>query len=255
MRWLEPLLALQARWSALPASGRLLAEFLQSREGTHLFLYPFAGRQAHLGIASLVAWRASRASAATFSMAVNDYGLELLSPQAIDWPALLSDGDAAAALFAGDNLLPDLLAGLNAAELAQRRFREIARIAGLVFQGFPGEGRSARQLQASSGLFFQVFRQHDPGNLLLTQAEEEVLRQELEVDRLGEALARMRASRLTLQRLERPSPFAFPLLIERLREKLSTEKLRDRIERMLQDAERAADGAPVRKPRPARVPR
>ena len=111
------------------------------------------------------------------------------------------------------------------------------------------------RLQASSGLFFQVFRQHDPGNLLLTQAEEEVLRQELEVDRLGEALARMRASRLTLQRLERPSPFAFPLLIERLREKLSTEKLRDRIERMLQDAERAADGPPARQPRPARVPR
>jgi ATP-dependent Lhr-like helicase len=275
MRWLEPLLALQARCSALPASGRLLAEFLRSREGTHLFLYPFAGRQAHLGLASLIAWRASRSSAATFSMAVNDYGLELLSPQAIDWPRLLqADGSAAeldvgavaggcavagggvaaSGLFSGENLLRDLLAGLNAAELAQRRFREIARIAGLVFQGYPGAGRSARQLQASSSLFFQVFRQHDPDNLLLTQAEEEVLRQELEVDRLDDALARMRASRLTIQPLARPSPFAFPLLIERLREKLSTEKLRDRIERMLKDAERAADAAPAQKagPRPAR---
>jgi len=262
MRRLEPLLDVQSRWSALPASGRLLAECLRSREGTHLFLYPFAGRQAHLGIASLIAWRASRSCAATFSMAVNDYGLELLSPQEIDWARLLrtddasfrgdGDGDGAAGLFSGDNLLPDLLAGLNAAELAQRRFREIARVAGLVFQGYPGAGKSARQLQASSGLFYQVFRQHDPGNLLLTQAEEEVLRQELDVDRLAEALARMRASRLTMQPLARPSPFAFPLLVERLREKLSTEKLKDRIERMVRDAERAADAAADGRERPAR---
>jgi len=243
---LKPLLDLQARWSALPASGRLLAESLRSREGTHLFLYPFAGRHAHLGIASLLAWRASRSGAATFSMAVNDYGLELLSPQAIDWPGLLAtgrDGVGAEGLFSGGNLLQDLMAGLNAAELAQRRFREIARVSGLVFQGYPGAAKSVRQLQASAGLFYQVFRQHDPDNLLLTQAEEEVLRQELDVERLGDALARMRSSELTMQALARPSPFAFPLLIERLREKLSTEKLRDRIERMLKDLERAADSS------------
>ncbi len=245
MQRLRPLIELQARWSALPATGRLLAETLRSREGHHLFLYPFAGRQVHLGVASLLAWRAARATVATFSMAVNDYGLELLSPQPIDWQRLLLDGE----VLSGDRLLPDLLAGLNAAELAQRRFREIARVSGLIFQGFPGAGKSTRQLQASSGLFYQVFRQHDPGNLLLTQAEEEVLRQELEVDRLAEALQRMRASRLLMQPLERPSPFAFPLLIERLREKLSTEKLRDRIERMLQDLERAAD-LPVATPAP-----
>ncbi|HZH08490.1 MAG TPA: ligase-associated DNA damage response DEXH box helicase, partial [Lautropia sp.] len=246
---LRPLLELQARWSALPASGSLLAETLQSREGTHLFLYPFAGRHAHLGIASLIAWRASRRGAATFSMAVNDYGLELLSTQAIDWQALLESdsggGAASGALFSSSDLLQHLVASLNAAELAQRRFREIARVSGLVFQGFPGAAKSARQLQASSGLFYQVFRQHDPGNLLLTQAEEEVLRQELDVDRLEQALARMRGSRLSLQVLPRPSPFGFPLLIERLREKLSTEKLKDRIERMLKDLELAADGPPL----------
>jgi ATP-dependent Lhr-like helicase len=221
----------------LPATGRLLAETLRSREGHHLFLYPFAGRQVHLGVASLLAWRAAQATVATFSLAVNDYGLELLSPQPIDWGRLLLDGG----VLSGDRLLPDLLAGLNAAELAQRRFREIARVSGLIFQGFPGAGKSTRQLQASSGLFYQVFRQHDPGNLLLTQAEEEVLRQELEVDRLAQALQRMRADSLLMQHLARPSPFSFPLLIERLREKLSTEKLRDRIERMLQELERAAD--------------
>jgi ATP-dependent Lhr-like helicase len=247
MQRLQPLLGLQARWSALPVTGRLLAETLRSREGWHLFLYPFAGRQVHLGIASLLAWRVGRASAATFSMAVNDYGLELLSPQPVNWEALLQGeraSEAASGLFGTENLLGDLVASLNAAELAQRRFREIARVSGLVFQGFPGAGKSTRQLQASSGLFYQVFRQHDPENLLLDQAEEEVLRQELEVDRLEAALARLRADRLVVRPLARPSPFAFPLLIERLREKLSTEKLRDRIERMLRDLERAADAPP-----------
>ncbi len=255
MQRLQSLLGLQARWSALPTTGRLLAETLRSREGHHLFLYPFAGRQVHLGIASLLAWRVGRISAATFSMAVNDYGLELLSPQPLDWEALLAGArpPAAIGLLDAGNLLGDLVASLNAAELAQRRFREIARVSGLVFQGFPGAGKSTRQLQASSGLFYQVFRQHDPENMLLGQAEEEVLRQELEVDRLEDALARLRADRLVVRPLARPSPFAFPLLIERLREKLSTEKLRDRIERMLRDLERAADAPPPSQGRRSRV--
>lgn len=238
----RPLLDLQARWSALPTRATLLAETLRSREGTHLFLYPYAGRHAHLGVASLIAWRVARNAPATFSMAVNDYGLELLTPEAFDWTPWLDDPGLP--LFKADMLLEDILDSLNAGELAQRRFREIARVSGLVFQGFPGASKSARQLQASSGLFYQVFRNHDPHNLLLAQAEREVLTQELDLARLHDALARMRASRVVHCRLARATPFAFPLLVERLREKLSTEKLADRVARMLRDLEKAA-GDPI----------
>ncbi|MBU2321635.1 MAG: DNA ligase-associated DEXH box helicase, partial [Gammaproteobacteria bacterium] len=244
MQRLQPLLAVQQAWSALPTPERLLVETLRSREGWHLFVYPFAGRNVHLGLASLLAWRLSRRQPVTFSIAVNDYGFELLSATEVDWSR-----DLARELLREDDLLADVLGSLNAGELARRRFREIARIAGLVFAGYPGAAKSARQVQASSGLFYEVFRQYDPANLLLSQAEQEVLRLELDVEQLRQTLQQLRQRPIQLQGLERATPLAFPLLVERLRESLSSEKLADRIARMVADLERAAgpgaDMAPV----------
>ncbi len=235
MRLVEPLLRVQMDWSTLPTETTLLAEVMKSREGWHLFLYPFAGRHVHLGLASLLAWRMSQRHPLTFSIAVNDYGLELLSATEVDWQHWLTP-----ALFTQQDLLHDVLASLNAGELARRRFREIARIAGLVFSGYPGAQKSARQLQASSGLFFDVFRQYDPTNLLLTQAEEEVLRQELEVERLEQTLTRLQQRRLDIHPVRRTTPLAFPLLVERFRESMSSEKLADRIRRMVAELDKAA---------------
>ena len=237
MQCARPMLQVQARWSRLPEPGQLLIERLQSREGAHLFLYPFAGRPVHLGLGALLAWRLARHQPATFSIAVNDYGLELLSPEPVVIDGLL-DGT----LFEEGDLVADVLASLNAGELALRRFREIARIAGLVFQGFPGAPRSSKQLQASAGLFYEVFRQHDAQNLLLSQAQREVLEQELELGRLRATLIRLRAAQRVCVTLARPGPFAFPLMIERLRERVSTETLSDRVARMVGELERAAGG-------------
>jgi len=235
MQAVRPLLELQAKWSALPEPGVLLVELIRSREGHHLFCYPFAGRMAHVGLGSLIGWRVARDQPSTFSISMNDYGFELLSARPFDWETLIQDG-----LFSPDNLEHDILASLNSSELAARRFREIARVSGLIFQGHPGQQKSARQLQASSGLFYEVFRRHDSGNLLLAQAEEEVMLQELELDRIRAALKSMSGSRLALTRPKKPTPFAFPLIIARLREKVSTEKLSDRVARMLADLEKAA---------------
>ncbi len=236
IRALRPLLEVQRRWSGLPTSNSLLAEALKSREGWHLFLYPFAGRQVHLGLASLLAWRVSQQQAVTFSIAVNDYGLELLSATSVDWSQVLNPG-----LLSAEHLLNDVLASLNAGELALRRFREIARIAGLVFAGYPGAPKSTRQVQASSGLFFEVFKQYDAGNLLLAQAGEEVLREELDIHRLEQTLARINRLKLDLHQINRPTPLGFPLLVERMRESMSSEKLADRIRRMVTDLEKTAE--------------
>ena len=232
----RPMLETQQKLSRLPTPQTLLIERLVSREGQHLFLYPFAGRAAHIGLASLLAWRLARAAPNTFSISINDYGFELLSALPVS-PAGLVDQS----LFSADELLRDVLASLNSTELARRRFREIARVAGLVFSGFPGQPKSARQLQASSSLFYEVFAKYDAGNLLLDQAQTEVLSQELDIRRLDAVLARMRAQRVELVELKVPSPFALPLLVERFREQLSTEKMADRLARMLADMGRAAD--------------
>ncbi len=231
-----PMLRTQARLSRLPSTECVLAECLTSREGQHLFLHPFAGRQVHLGLASLLAWRLARDKPNTFSLSVNDYGLELVSAEPFDL-APLRDGS----VFAEGDLLADVLASLNASELAQRRFREIARIAGLVSSGYPGQPKSARQLQASSGLFFEVFRKWDRGNLLLAQAEREVLSQELEVRRLAQTLARIHRLGLAWVDLAQPTPMSLPLMIERFRERLSTEQLSVRLERLLREIDRPAD--------------
>jgi ATP-dependent helicase Lhr and Lhr-like helicase len=166
---------------------------------------------------------------------MNDYGFELLSAQPFEWQALIEAG-----LFSPDQLEHDILASLNASELSARRFREIARVSGLVFQGHPGQQKSARQLQASSGLFYEVFRKHDSANLLLEQADNEVMLQELELQRIRAALVRMSESRLVLTHPKKPTPFAFPLIVGRLREKVTTEKLADRVERMLAELEKVA---------------
>jgi ATP-dependent helicase Lhr and Lhr-like helicase len=232
----RPLLELQARWSALPDEREWLCERIALREGCYTFFYPFEGRLAHLGLATLFSYRLSRQTPRSFSLMVNDYGFGLLSKAPLD----LTLGDIGRVL-AAPNVEADILAGLNAAELGRRQFREIARVAGLVFQGYPGQPQSNRQLQASSGLLWDVFNEYDPDNLLLRQATREVLERQLEASRLTVALARMRACRAVVTRPHRPTPFSFPLIVELFREKLTTEALEARVARMVAELEAAAE--------------
>ena len=232
----RPLLMLQARWSALPGEREWLCERIRLREGHYLFFYPFEGRLAHLGLATLFSYRLSRLIPRSFSIMVNDYGFGLLSSQ----PVSLGLHEIGT-LLAAPNVEPDILAGLNAAELGRRQFREIARVAGLVFQGYPGQPQSSRQLQASSGLLWDVFNDYDPGNLLLAQATREVLERHLDASRLAAALARLRGSHAVVTDPPRPTPFAFPLMVEMFREKLTTEDLETRVARMVADLEKAAE--------------
>ncbi|RZU98056.1 ligase-associated DNA damage response DEXH box helicase [Spiribacter vilamensis] len=235
MAAIRPLLSVQAKWSSLPRPGALLIERTRSREGEHLFIYPFAGRLAHEGLATLFAWRLGQQTPATFSLSVNDYGFELLGHT-------IPDMDPAGwqALFDGEDLVDDLMGAMNASELARRQFRDIARVAGLVFQGYPGKGKSARQLQASSGLMFDTIDRYDPDNRLIHQARREVLDSGLEVERVRTALQQMaRADRL-IHTTDRFTPLAFPLWAERLRNRLTTQSWQDRVARMVAQLEKAA---------------
>ncbi len=234
---LKPILDLQARWSKVPQKNELLVEKVRTREGHHLFVYPFEGLLVNEGLATLLAYRISKQVPMTFSIAANDYGFELLSDQAFH---LADDADLRRLLHLS-NLLPDMLSSLNATEMARRQFRSIARVAGLVFQGYPGRWtKSSRQLQASSSLLYNVFQRYDPENLLLKQATEEVLDRQLEYHRMKAGLERIAAHRLCRIETDRPTPLGFPILVNRLRLKLSSEKLAERIQRMQVQLERAA---------------
>ena len=224
MQALAPLLELQRQWSHIPRMGELLFERTKSREGHHLFIYPFAGRLVHEGLAALLAWRMSRQTAITFSMSVNDYGLELLSPISAPLDEALQAG-----LFSRGRLAADISSCVNAVEMGKRQFREIAHIAGLVFPGYPGKRKSAQQLQASTGLLYDVFSNYDPDNLLLRQAQQEVLERQFEQTRLISTLTAIESSEIVCREVRRFSPLSFPLMVDRLRVRLSSEKLADRV--------------------------
>ena len=241
MEAVRPILELQARWSCLPALDELLIERVRTREGHHLFFYPVEGRLVHEGLAALFAYRLAQLAPITFTLAANDYGFELLSTE----PARLEES-LEAGLVSPDHLLHDIPASLNAAELARRQFREIARVAGLIFQGYPGSHKSVKQVQASSGLLYDVFARYDPENLLLFQAHREVLEKQLEQSRLGRTLERIAGGRISIKDVERPTPLAFALLVDRAREQVSSEKFLDRVRRLVAPLDRAAETSSVR---------
>jgi len=233
---IKPLLDLQQQWSAMPRSDRLLVEVLEDREGFHLFLFPFLGRQLNEAVASLMALRAAREEPRTFSITTNEYGFELLCEKPFD-----TTEDVLRRWAGAKDLRADMIASVNLSDLARRRFRDIARIAGLVDSGTPRRGKSARQLQSSSGLLFDVLEQYDPHNLLLEQSRREVLDAQLEQSQLSESIERMASQTWCIVRPGRHTPLSFPLWAERLQtQTLSTESWQKRIEREAAKLERLA---------------
>lgn len=224
---LKPLFELQEYLSHIPKKNELLIEQIETKDGFHLFVFPFEGRLVHEAMAAVLAYRISRITPITFSFAMNDYGFELLSDQ----PIPIDDSNAYE-LFSPENLFEDIQRSLNSVEMAKRKFRDIAVIGGLVFQGFPGEQKKARHLQSSASLLFNVFSEYEPGNLLLRQAYNEVMEQQMEEQRLRDMLERIQKSKIIITFPRRLTPFCFPIKVDSMREDLSSEKLEDRVKKM-----------------------
>ncbi len=236
MEALRPIMELQARWSTIPGREDLLIEKWVSREGHHLFIFPFEGHLVNEGLGALMAYRLSRSTPLTLSIALNDYGLELLSEREIPLKPFED-----LSIFSTERLLEDILESVNAAEMGRRQFREIARVAGLVFQGYPGKHKSSGQIQASSSLLYNVFQRYEPENLLFKQSTREVLERQLEFHRLSSSLCRMARAKLKLIETDQLTPLAFPIMVNRLRSRVSSEKLADRVKRMQLKLEKKAN--------------
>lgn len=217
----------QGRISLVPRADELLIETCLTAEGRHLFFYPFEGRLVHLGLAAILSLRLSRLRPATYSISANDYGFELLTAASNDFTDIITP-----ALFSGDNIFEDALASVNIGELSRAQFREVARVAGLVFTAYPGVRKSARQIHASSTLLFEVFTEFDPANLLLEQARREVMDRQFERGRLSRAIDRLRGSTLRIVPVREPTPLGFPLIIERDGGTLSSQTILARVQAM-----------------------
>jgi ATP-dependent helicase Lhr and Lhr-like helicase len=224
---LKPLFDLQNELSHVPKENELLIEHIETKDGFHLFVYPFEGRLVHEAMAAILSWRISQVTPISFSFAMNDYGFELLSDQ----PIPLDDSNVYE-LFTDKNLFEDIQRSVNSTEMAKRKFRDIAVIGGLIFQGYPGEYQKAKHLQSSASLLFKVFAEYEPNNILLKQAYREVFDQQMEETRLRDMLQRIQQSNIIITWPQRLTPFCFPLKVDSMRENTSSEKLEDRVKRM-----------------------
>lgn len=228
---IAPILQIQKKWSHLPNDETLLIEHTRTREGEHLFFFPFAGRLVHEGLAALLAFRISRENSESITTTQNDYGFSLTARKNLP----LSKPEFRL-LLSPQNLLEDLLECMNTTELARRQFREIARVSGLILQPMPGrQTRSQRELQSSATLLYEVLQRYDPSNLLLAQAEREILEKQLELTRLTSSLRHLHQQPLILQETARLTPFAFPLWADRLQSIHVGEDAASRLESMLQE--------------------
>lgn len=224
---LMPLLNFQAHRSHIPSEDEFLIEIFKTKDGNHICMYPFEGRFVHEGLSSLFAYRISLFQKASFSMAFNDYGFELLTNKDIELEEIIEKG-----LFDSESLYEDIQASINNTEMARSKFRDIATISGMVFSGYPGKYIADKHLKSSSQLFFDMFKQYDQDNLLLNQAYEEVADFQLEESRLRECMDRIRNQKVIIKYPDKPTPFSFPIMVDRLREKMTSESLESRIEKM-----------------------
>ncbi|MCG8309603.1 MAG: ligase-associated DNA damage response DEXH box helicase [Cytophagales bacterium] len=229
---LKSTLELQQKWSEIPGSSTLLIEKTSSDNGHHIFIYPFEGRFVHEILSALIAHRIGKILPITFSIAMNDYGFELLSDQIIPIEEALESN-----LFSLENLVEHMEECINNAGLAKMKFRDIATIAGLIFKGYPGKFISNKHLQSSSGLLYEVFNHYDPDNLLLKQAKEEVVTLQLDYQRLLDAMKRINQQKIILKETERFTPFAFPIMADGLRQKMTSEKVSDQLLRLQKQLE------------------
>ncbi|MDQ1096253.1 ATP-dependent Lhr-like helicase [Chryseobacterium sp. SORGH_AS909] len=234
LKFLHPLLARQEERSHIPKDDEFLVELIKNREGYHLFMYPFEGRLVHEVMAALIAYRISKLAPISFSMAMNDYGFELFSDKEIPL-----NEENLNRILTRDNLMTDVISSINAAEMASRKFRDIAVISGMVIQNYAGKQRSNKSLQSSAGLIFKVLEDHDPNHFLVRQAYTEVFNIQLQEPRLVEAFRRIENSRIILKYAKTFTPLSFPIKIDSLRQTLSSEGLDARIQRLLQQANRS----------------
>ena len=224
---LLPVFEQQKKESIVPRPDELLIERFKTREGIHTLFYPFEGYAIHEAMACLMAYRISLITPISFSMSFNDYGFELLSDQAFSPDAFL-DND----LFTPEHLFDDLAKSINVSEMARRRFRDIAVISGLVFQGYPNKPIKSKHLQSGSQLFFEVFKDYEPDNLLYKQAIEETFDHGIEQGRIQLVFEELNQKTIVWKNCSQPTPFSFPLITDRIRSKLSSENVEDRIKKM-----------------------
>ncbi len=235
LKSLLPILEKQKDISNIPREKQLLTEIYSYKGFKTLFVFPLEGKFVNEGIAFLWALRYANLNKATFSITSNDFGFSITSTENYDFSLLTN---YLPYFMSSKNLAKDLESAINFSELTKNNFKNIAQISGLINNNNPSKLKTANQLIISSNLLFEVFNKYENNHLLLKQSYEEVKKNQLEIDRINSCLQRMSKLDLILNETNSPSPFAFPLLVERLNNTLSNETIEERVNKLIKSYEK-----------------
>ena len=231
---LRPVLQKQYKLSYIPKENELLIEIFKSKSFQSLFVYTLEGKLVNEGIAFLWALRFTKISKCTFTISSNDFGFCLTTHKDFDFSIL---NKVINKFLDIKNLDQDLENAINFSELTKKKFKNIAQISGLVNNNNPNKLKSSNQLQISSNLLFDVFKKYEINHLLIKQAHNEVNNYQLEKTRIKKCLKRMSNLKILIKEIKIPTPFAFPLLVERLNNTLSNESIEKRVDKLIKSYE------------------
>ena len=231
---LKPILNRQKNVSNIPNEKEFLVEIYKTKKFQSLFAFTLEGKFANEGIAFLWALRFAKKSKTTFNITSNDLGFCLTTYQDFDFSIIHKE---LSNLINTNNLEDDLENAINFSELTKRKFKNIAQISGLVNNN-PIKSKSSSQINISAGLIFDVFKKYENEHLLIKQAHREAIKYELEIDRIKKSLDRIANLKLIVKETKEPSPFAFPLLVERLSNTVSNETIETRIKKLIDSYEK-----------------
>jgi ATP-dependent Lhr-like helicase len=200
--WLQ----IQKRRSAIPGEDEMLLETFPQARRFFMVAYPFEGRLAHTTLAMLLTRRLERIGAGPLGFVCNDYAVAVWSLNS------MHDLDMDD-LFAEDMLGDDLESWLLESAMMKGAFKACALVSGMVERRFRKDQKSGRQISFSTDLVYDVLRRHQRDHLLLRCARADAARGLVDVDRLGELLARIKG-RIRHARLDHLSPFSVPMILE-----------------------------------------
>ena len=103
----------------------------------------------------------------------------------------------------------------------------------------PRKPVKTKHLQSGSQLFYDVFKEHEPDNLLYQQAINETFDHGIESPRIQRSFEKIENLKIVWKDCKYPTPFSFPLITDRIRSKLSSESVEDRIRKMYLQLEKS----------------
>jgi ATP-dependent Lhr-like helicase len=195
----------------------------------HYFFHSLIGRAANDALARVIALRLSRLKGGNAVSTPDDYGFVLT----VSEEQRLTGADLPL-LFAPENFLTELDESLSRSALLKYHFRSAAQTGLMVYRNYFGESKSARKMQWSAEVIFNVLAQYEPDHVLLREARRDTMHTFLDAPAAAAFLDDLQAQRrpIRLRPVTEVPPLSFGMYATKIKEALLVEDPRETLERL-----------------------